>query len=129
MIKLAGLGHAGLALSTSMVALFSFVVLFWILRNRIGGIYGRALGSSVLKITLASLVMGGAVLLSSRLVQMWLGISRLARLMDLAISIPVGLAVLYGGCRLLRVPELDLAARALVAPIGKWFADQRARIG
>ena len=129
MIKLAGLGHAGLALSTSMVALFSFVVLFWILRNRIGGIYGRALGSSVLKITLASLVMGGAVLLSSRLVQMWLGVSRLARLMDLAISIPVGLAVLYGGCRLLRVPELDLAARALVAPIGKWFADQRARIG
>ena len=36
MIRLAGLGHAGLALSTSAVALFGFLVLFGILRAKIG---------------------------------------------------------------------------------------------
>jgi putative peptidoglycan lipid II flippase len=128
MIKLAGLGHAGLALTTSIVALFSFVVLFWILRNRIGGIYGRALRSSILKITLASVVMGAAVLLSSRAIEAGLGVSRLARLADLAVSIPLGLAVFYGACRMLRVPELELGGRALVAPVGKWLAAQRAKI-
>jgi putative peptidoglycan lipid II flippase len=45
MIRFAGLGHAGLALSTSAVALFGFVVLFFILRARIGGIHGRALAA------------------------------------------------------------------------------------
>ena len=43
MIRVARLGHAGLAMSTSAVALFGFVALFAILRKRIGGMYGREL--------------------------------------------------------------------------------------
>src|SRR5260221_3324951 len=43
MVRVAGLGHAGLALSTSIVAIFSFLALFWAMRIRIGGIHGRAL--------------------------------------------------------------------------------------
>jgi putative peptidoglycan lipid II flippase len=112
-----GLGHAGLALSTSAVAIFGAVALFAILRKRIGGIHGRALLSSVWKITLASAVMGGAVWLSSRELENWLGVARLGRIVDLAISIPFGLIVFYGACRLLRVAELDLATRSLVSPI------------
>ena len=111
------LGHAGLALSTSAVAIFGAVALFAILRKRIGGIHGRALLSSIWKITLASAVMGGAVWLSSRQLENWLGVSRLGRMVDLAISIPFGLIVFYGACRLLRVAELDLATRSLVSPI------------
>jgi len=111
------LGHAGLALSTSAVAIFGAVALFAILRKRIGGIHGRALLSSIWKITLASAVMGGAVWLASREVQNWLGVSRLGRVADLSISIPVGLVVFYGACRLLRVTELDLATRSLINPI------------
>jgi hypothetical protein len=91
--------------------------LFAILRKRIGGIHGRALLNSVWKITLASAVMGGAVWLSSRQLENWLGIARLGRIVDLAISIPFGLIVFYGACRLLRVAELDLATRSLVSPI------------
>jgi putative peptidoglycan lipid II flippase len=112
-----GLGHAGLALSTSAVAIFGSVALFAILRSRIGGVYGRNLASSIWRITLASAVMGGVVLLSSRIVQVWLGIGHMGRLVDLAISIPVGLLVFYGGCRMLRVTELDLATRAIAGPI------------
>ncbi len=44
------LGHAGLALSTSVVAVFGAVALFLILRKRIGGIYGRNLADSIWKI-------------------------------------------------------------------------------
>jgi putative peptidoglycan lipid II flippase len=112
-----GLGHAGLALSTSAVAIFGAVALFAILRKRIGGINGRALLNSIWKITLGSAVMGGAVWASSHGVQQWLGVSKLARLVDLAISIPFGLVIFYGACRLLRVSELDLATRALAGPI------------
>ena len=111
------LGHAGLALSTSAVAIFGAVALFAILRKRIGGIHGRALLNSVWKITLASAVMGGAVWLSNRELENWLGVARLGRIVDLAISIPFGLIVFYGACRLLRVAELDLATRSLVSPI------------
>ena len=111
------LGHAGLALSTSAVAIFGAVALFAILRGRIGGIYGRALADSIGRITVASAVMGGAVWLSSHGVEIWLGVGRFARLVDLLISIPFGLIVFYGACRVLRVPELDLATRALAGPI------------
>jgi putative peptidoglycan lipid II flippase len=114
-----GLGHAGLALSTAAVATFGGVALFVILRNRIGGIYGRNLIDSVWKIVAASAVMGAAVLLSSHGIEGWLGVSRLGRLVDLAVSIPLGLLVFYAACRALHVSELDLAARALADPIGR----------
>ncbi len=117
LLRSSGLGHAGLALSTSAVAIFGAIALFVILRNRIGGIYGRNLAASVLKITAASTVMGGAVWLSSHGVQLWLGIGRWGRLADLGLSIPLGLLVFWGACRALRVSELDLATRALVGPI------------
>ncbi|HTB18134.1 MAG TPA: murein biosynthesis integral membrane protein MurJ [Bryobacteraceae bacterium] len=108
-----GLGHAGLALSTAAVATFGGVALFLILRNRIGGIYGRNLMDSVWKIIVASAVMGAAVLLSSRAIEGVLGAGRLGRLVDLAASIPLGLLVFYAACRILRVTELELATRAL----------------
>ena len=117
LLRKTSLGHAGLALTTSAVAIFGAVALFAILRPRIGGIYGRDLGISILKIALASAVMGGAVWISSHGIQHWLGQGRLARLTDLALSIPFGLVVFYGSCRLLRVAELELATRSLAGPI------------
>ena len=111
------LSHAGLALSTSAVAIFGAVALFAILRARIGGVYGRNLASSVWRITLASAVMGVAVWLSSHFIKDWIGIARLGRLVDLAVSIPIGLLIFYAACRLLRVSELDLATRALAGPL------------
>jgi putative peptidoglycan lipid II flippase len=114
-----GLGHAGLALSTSVVAVFGAVALFLMLRKRIGGIYGRNLIDSVWKITAASAVMGAAVLLASHGIETWLGAERPARLIDLAASIPLGLLVFYAACRILRVSELELAARALADPLAR----------
>ena len=117
MIRLAGLGHAGLAMSTSIVALFGFVVLFEVLRRRIGGVHGRELRAGIAKVLIASLAMAAITALSSHAMERWLGISQLARLADLAVSIPLGLAVFYGTCRALGVSELDMAIRAFSEPI------------
>ena len=106
----------------------SVSALFWILRNRIGGIHGRALLASVTEIVFASAVMGMAVLLSSRGIEMWLGVSRFARLVDLAISIPVGLAAFYTICRLTRVAELEMAVGALLGPLSGWLSRRRAKL-
>ena len=117
LLRRTNLGHAGLALTTSAVAIFGALALFAILRPRIGGIYGRELGKSILKITLASAVMGVAVWMTSHQFQHWLGLGRLARVTDLGFSIPFGLLIFYGSCRLLRVPELELATRSVAGPI------------
>jgi putative peptidoglycan lipid II flippase len=104
------LGHAGLALSTSLVALFSFLALLWAMRLRIGGIQGGALLSTALKVIAASCAMGAICYGSSHLLRGSLGLSRGARLADLGVSIPLGLACFYILARLLRVPELEMAA-------------------
>jgi len=122
LMRFTRLGHAGLALSTSAVALFSSVCLFWILRKRAGGVYGRDLASSIWKILLAALMMGAVVGVVSGIVDQWLGVGRLASLANLAASIPAGLLVFWASCRLLGVPELELTARAIAEPLSKRFS-------
>ena len=117
MVKLAGLGHLGLALSTSAVSLFSSAVLFLVLRARLRGLDGRQIALSVLKIAAASTLMGIVCWSSSRAVYAWLGPRPAARFADLLISIPLGLAVFYGACRALRAEELDTAMKAAAGPL------------
>jgi putative peptidoglycan lipid II flippase len=111
------LGHAGLALSTSVVALFGFAIQFWLLRNRLGGIHGRALLATVVKVLAASAAMGGTVWLSSHFLAQSFGGSRFEHLLDVAISLPVGVATYYGLSRALRVPDLDTAFSAIASPV------------
>ncbi len=115
----AGWGHTGLALATSAVTLFSSVALFWILRNRISGIHGRALAASIAKISLAAAIMGAAVAFASHTAGAWIGVSRLARLANLAVSVPLGIGVFYLVCRLIKVAEMEAAVRALSVPLAR----------
>lgn len=117
LIHFTSLGHAGLALSTSAVALFGFVLQFWLLRNRLGGIHGRAMLDTVLRILASSLAMGLAVWLSSRLMTARFGDSQLGHLMNLAVSLPLGLIVYYAASRALRIPDLDASLQAIAGPI------------
>jgi putative peptidoglycan lipid II flippase len=116
-IDAAGFGHAGLALSTSVVAIFGFLALFLIIRKRIGGIYGRELFATIMKVTFASALMACVVTASSHLVGAWLGASRLSHALDLLLSIPLGIAVYYFGCRMVGVPEMQVAFSALASPL------------
>lgn len=117
MIRVARFGHAGLAVATSAVALFGFLVLFVILRARLGGVYGRELAAGLGKVAVASAAMGGAVFLSSHQMAHWLGVSQMARRADLVVSIPLGVIVFYATCRAMGVTDLDLAFRAVLAPV------------
>jgi putative peptidoglycan lipid II flippase len=117
MVHRTELGHAGLALTTSTVALFSFLSQFWILRNRIDGIHGRALASSFVKILFASLAMGTLVAGLSIGVETYLGTTRWPSIIGLLVCLPAGLAVFWIACRAMRVPELEMAVEALPGPI------------
>jgi putative peptidoglycan lipid II flippase len=106
LVKATGLGHVGLAVATSLVALFGAGALFAVLRARIGGVHGRALAVSVGKIAMASAAMGAVCAWSSHAVHAWLGASRTADVADAALSIPLGFAVFCGACALLRLSEV-----------------------
>lgn len=121
-IRYTNLGHAGLALSTSAVSLFSFLVLFEVLRRRIGGVYGRELWAGILKVLAASLVMTGAIWTSNRGVESWLGTGQFEHLINVGISMPLGLAVFYLVCSVLGVEELAMAIRATMEPLKRRIA-------
>jgi putative peptidoglycan lipid II flippase len=101
----ARMGHAGLALSIALVALFSAVALFELLRRRIGGLHTGRIASSAGRIAIATAVMS-AVCASA---QRYAGLRHAA---NLALCIPLGLAVFYIVARLLRVPELETVRTA-----------------
>ena len=57
-------------------------------------------------------IMGAVCFAASRTLEMYLGVSRWMLLLELAVTIPLGLGVFYGLCRLSRLPELESARRA-----------------
>jgi putative peptidoglycan lipid II flippase len=128
LLEYTNLGHAGLAMSTSAVALVGSLALFWILRNRVGGIYGRDLLFSTSRIIGASGVMGVAVLFLSGRMRSWLGASTAANLAELAVCVPAGFGLFYLICRLTKVPELELAASAVSGPLDKLRPHRRGKI-
>jgi putative peptidoglycan lipid II flippase len=113
-VRVWGWGHAGLAFSTSLVATCNFLALFWLMRNKAGGIEGRRLSWGIAKISLASALMGVACWVSSFAVRQQLGESSFGRLIDVAVSLPLGLFVLYRVCRWLQVQELNAARQAFL---------------
>ncbi len=105
-VRLAGFGHAGLALTSSVVSTFSSLTLLVFLRRKVGYLGGRRLLSGFLKIALATAVMAlacrGLVVVSHIVVSS----AALARVADITIGVPVGLLTFYAAAAVLGVPEL-----------------------
>jgi putative peptidoglycan lipid II flippase len=107
MVRVGGFGHAGLALTTSVVSTFSSLTLLLLLRAKIGALQGREMLIGLTKIAVAATLMGlvcHAVVLGSHALPIKPGWARIA---DVAIGIPAGLGSFYAIARALRVPELD----------------------
>ena len=122
LVHMTSLGHAGLALSTSAVALFGFMVQFWLLRNRLGGIHGRdSAGHRQQDRAGFAWPWASVVWASSHLMAARFGVSQLARLADLAVSLPLGLGVYYGVSRMLKVGDLDESIQAILRPVLRRF--------
>ncbi len=60
------LGHRGLALGTSLASLLNAGMLFWLLRARLGGLEGKRLLNSMIRISLASAAMAVAAYYAER---------------------------------------------------------------
>jgi putative peptidoglycan lipid II flippase len=116
------LKERGLALSTSVVALMNFGLLYLIMRRKIGGIDGRRTAVTVGKIALASAVMGVLCWgVSHGLGNAFGGgaaASLGARLAVVLGSVATGAAVFYGCAYMLGIPELKAAVGTVTRRLG-----------
>jgi putative peptidoglycan lipid II flippase len=122
------MGISALALSTSVVALAGCAFLFVVLRRRLGGLETRYLGSRFVRICLACIAMGAPVWAVSTYISRHLGDSKRADFVNLAISIPVGIAFFGGAAALLKIEETRSMANAVAARARKLFIQTHARI-
>jgi putative peptidoglycan lipid II flippase len=99
-------GYRGLALGTSIAALFNAAGLLWLLRRRLAGLDDRRILSSLSKIAIASIVMGAAALLTERTLSQWIGGDAFLRqVLRLSLTIVFALLVLAGTAHMLRIRE------------------------
>jgi len=100
------MGYRGLALGTSIAALFNAVLLMVLLRRRLHGIEGGRVFSSFIRIAAASLLMGAAAFAANRILEIWLpGSGLVVQLARVAATIGVSLLVLSGAAHVLHVKE------------------------
>ena len=92
----------GLALASSISAIANFVLLFYILRKRIGDFVGKGFVIYISQICLVSLVMSIAVFL------IWNYSSVFNEILKLAVTICCGFACFVLGCMLLKIKEADV---------------------
>ena len=107
------LQERGLALSTSTVALLNFALLYFIMRKRIDGIEGRKTAIAIVKILIASAVMAAACGLVSWGICRFVGDSRVARMINVIVSVGAGAGVFYLAALLLGIEELKSAVNAV----------------
>jgi putative peptidoglycan lipid II flippase len=102
-------GHVGLAFSTSTVALVNFLLLALFMRRRLGWLEGRRLGSTLIRIGVASIAMGFvAWIVAEGLRSLPLPTVSL-HFVQVVGSIASAAIVFYVVCRVLQVKELDEA--------------------
>lgn len=108
-----GMGHIALALSVAAVSTFTSILLILLIRPRIGGIKGAFLMASFFRIATASLVTGAAAYAIRLLVHQFLH-GRTAYLADVALGVPIGVAIFYSLSVAMKVPELAEARAAIL---------------
>ena len=112
LVHVLGLGHVGLALSTSAVALGNCGLLYVVLRRRIGPLAG-GFGWTLVRIVVAAAIMGGVGVAVDHGVAAWLPVRpSLHYGLELALVGPPCVATFLVGARLLGVP-LPLGRRRI----------------
>jgi putative peptidoglycan lipid II flippase len=109
-LLMGSLGHGGLALANSLAVTAEVLALLVILRQRLGGIGGRALAGLLLRVLIASAAMGCAILL----LMAFAGRSGWGNLVTLAIAGAGGGVVYLMACYALKVRELQRFGQAVI---------------
>jgi putative peptidoglycan lipid II flippase len=105
------MGFRGLALGTSIAALFNAAVLTFLLRRRLAGLEGRRVAGALARIAVASAMMGAAAIAADGWLQRGIpGSGLLPQITRLTAAIAVAVGVLAGAAYALRVREFRDAA-------------------
>jgi putative peptidoglycan lipid II flippase len=114
------IGFEGLALGTSIAAIVNAAALLWMLRGRLGGLEGRRLSLTFVRVTLAASVMAvAAVAIQHAMERVLPGSRTIPQIVRLAASIGGSLAVLAGAARILRLEEFDGAVAMTLGRVRK----------
>jgi putative peptidoglycan lipid II flippase len=100
------LGHRGLALSTSIVALVNFFLLYIMMRRHAGRLETNELFKTLVKVLTAGVVLAGICLLA---LLFWFNTTSLPlwrKVIELAVTIALGVVSFFGSAFLLRVNEV-----------------------
>ncbi len=114
-----GFGHKGLALSTSLVALSNFGLLYWLMRRHTRRLETRLMLANLGKVALASLPLVAVCLAARR--WYFVDLSAMAFLPKLAgvfVTIGVGMGVFGVAAALLKIDEVDEVLRLVKRKLG-----------
>ena len=106
-VALYPLGVWGIPFATSLVNIVGVAALVFFLRRRVGGIDLARISNAVVRITVASVVLGAVAFGVWYALDSALGRSIGAQIVSLGAALALGGAVYLGSCRVLRVRELD----------------------
>jgi hypothetical protein len=98
------------------------------LRRKLGGLEGRYLGRSFLRILLASAIMALSLLFVRGLFVTVVPLTRLGYLMELAVALPLALASFLAAARALGVDEIRFAYHSFFVPTWQRLRGLHARI-
>ncbi len=113
------LQHGGLALATSLSSIINLFLLFLILRKRLGGIGGRKIFVSAVKVAISSLLMGAGVYGISILVDWSHGGITMLKFVVLALAIGFGVTIYLLFARLFKSPEMAFLTDVVMERLGK----------
>jgi putative peptidoglycan lipid II flippase len=114
------LGVRGLALGHATAYTFAAITAAVILRRRLGGIDGRRLAASLVRISRAGVITGAAALGVSHVVGVTLGITALSgRLLQVGAGVGAGVGAFLVAATALRVKELQIMKELLVSRVGR----------
>jgi putative peptidoglycan lipid II flippase len=102
------MGYVGLALGTSIAAVFNASVLLVLLRRHLGGLNGGRMAGSLARIVLASAAMGAAAVFAETWLTVWLPGDAIGwQVARVVATIGVALAVLAAAAWALRIREFN----------------------
>jgi putative peptidoglycan lipid II flippase len=111
------MGFAGLALGTALAAMFNAGALLWLLRRRIGGFGGRELLLALVRISIASAIMGIVAIGAVRWLASLGGDGEIVKAVQVFGAIGLALVALAVSARVLRIEEFNEAAARVIRRI------------